>query len=168
MYNIPSTFLRLQKEARADAPDVTLNEIVGCQTDVSIAGLTVAFILCFLALQKSNLDIKYTSRYLSRWSGREKSTLCKLYQIAHILEAAGILKRSTVPREVRLVDRFFTPIEINHSKSGENPRNMYTLESLLVHVRPATEKILEKRMNEFIAELDPNERSLLLASAARS
>jgi hypothetical protein len=91
-----------------------------------------------------------------------------LYQIAHILEAAGVLERSTIPREVTLVDRFFRPIEIHDNSSGENAKHLYALESLLVHVRPATERILEKRMNEFLAELDRNEHSRPSAGAARS
>jgi hypothetical protein len=42
------------------------------------------------------LDIRQISRYLARQTGRRKSTLCKLYQIAHILEAAAVVIRSDV------------------------------------------------------------------------
>jgi hypothetical protein len=160
--NVRATFHKLQKEAHADSADATLNEIVGCQSDVSISGLTVAFILCFLALQRCKLDIKHISRYLSRYSGREKSTLCKLYQIAHILDAAGVLERSAVPREVTIANRFFIPIEL----SAETPKSLYCLEALLVHAEPVKERVLRKRTEEFLAELDPVERAAVLASGS--
>jgi hypothetical protein len=149
--SVPATFHKLQKEAHADSADPTLNEIVGCQTDVSISGLTAAFILCFLALRRPKLDIKHVSQYLARQSGRQKSILCKLYQIAHILEAAGVLERSAVPREVGIAKRFFAPIEFGE----ESP---YSLDALLVHAESVKERVVKKRVEEFVAELDQQER----------
>jgi hypothetical protein len=147
------TFTKLQRDVRANCPETTLNQIVGCQTDVSISGLSVAFVLCFLGLHQSKLDIKHVSRYLSRESGREKSTLCKLYQIAHILEAAGVLERSAVPREVKMVERFFSAIELDAEE--ERPTNPYRVDALLVHARLTKREVLQRRAREFRAAREP-------------
>jgi hypothetical protein len=161
---VHNTFYKLQKEAHADSPDVTLNEIVGHQHDVSISGLTVAFMLCFLGLHKSRLDIKHVSRYLARQSGRAKTTLCKLYQIANILEAAGVLERSLVPREVAIVSHFFAPIKLIGHTETTPPKSLYSLEALLIHVDSVKERALKKRAQEFLAVLGPLERAELLES----
>jgi hypothetical protein len=153
MFCITPTLTRLQQSAHADSADATLNEIVGRQTDVSIAALTSAFILCFLGLQKRTLDIKHISRYLSRQSGRDKSTLCKIYQIAHILEAAGVIERSVVPREVTIASSYFAPISLNASQGNAKQENLYAIASILVRERPTLEAVLGKREAEFMAEI---------------
>jgi hypothetical protein len=66
-----------------------------------------------LALHIQTLDIRQAARYLARTSGRNKTTRCKLYQIAHILGAAGILTRSGIMGQVTIVDRVYVPIDLN-------------------------------------------------------
>jgi hypothetical protein len=162
--NVLKTFYKLQKDAQAGSADLTLDEIVGCQTDVSVAGLTVAFILCFLALQKSRLDIKHVSLYLARHSRRKTTTLGKVYQISHILEAAGVMERSGLPREVGIVSCFFAPIELSEQTKRTAPKSLYSLEALLVHVDPVKERVLKTRAEEFLAALGREERAAALES----
>jgi hypothetical protein len=149
---VAPTLLRLQQSVHADFPDVSLNEIVGRQNDVSISALTTAFILCFLGLQKRTLDIKHISRYLSRQSGRSKSTLCKIYQIAHILEAAGVVERSDVPREITIAHQYFAVISL--TLGCVKPQNLYAISSILVQAPLTREEILSKRAVDFLAEVE--------------
>jgi hypothetical protein len=143
---VPPTFVRLQKDAHADFADVTLRAIVECQSDVSISALTIAFVLCFLGLQKCTLDIKQISRYLSG-----QSTLCRMYQVAHILEAAGVVERSVVPREITIAPPYFVPIPLNVRQVSGRSQNSYAISSLLVHAIPTVDEILRKREAEFLA-----------------
>jgi hypothetical protein len=111
--HIPFTFMTLQQNARADSSDIALDAIIVSSTTVSISTLTVGFVLCFLVLRLRTLDIKQITRYLSHKTGKQKSTLCKLYQIAHILEAAGVITRSEVAGEIVIVEKFFAPVGLN-------------------------------------------------------
>jgi hypothetical protein len=94
---VPATLLNLQWDAGADVPTAPLEQIVQAQNDVSISPLTVGFLLCFLALRQATFNIRQISRYLCRKTGRLKSAQCKLYQIAHILEAAGVIQWLAAP-----------------------------------------------------------------------
>ena len=76
---------------------------------ISIATLTEYFILCFFIFHKPSLYIKQIAHFLSRENGRYKTTLCKLYQVTHILESAGIIERSMVPGELSIVPTVFRP-----------------------------------------------------------
>lgn len=73
---------------------------------IQISNLTKSFALCFLVLKNNTLDIKRCAEILSKRNNRFKTTLCKLYQIAHILEAAGIFSKSTLPGEITFKSEF--------------------------------------------------------------
>jgi hypothetical protein len=120
----------------------------------------VEFLLCFLSLRKPTLFIKQVSRFLSRKSGRYKSTLCKLYQISHILEAAGILERSNIPGEITIISRFFAPIDINIPEEGVSP---FAINSLLNREKPEEMRILQKCRNDFLAEVEKSGRGRTVA-----
>jgi hypothetical protein len=62
----------------------------------------VGLILSFIAQGKQAMNIKKLAALLSRKNGRFRTTLCKLYQITHILEAVGIMEKSAVTGEVIL------------------------------------------------------------------
>jgi hypothetical protein len=116
-------------------------------TTVSISTLTVGFVLCFLALRMRTLDIKQVSRYLSHQTGRQKSRLCKLYQIAHILEAAGVITRSEVAGEIVIVEKFFAPVDLK-----DPAKNPFAIESILNRARPGEEQTLQNRRSDFCAQ----------------
>jgi hypothetical protein len=151
---IPLALLQMQRDAGADNPAVSLDQILGLQQSVSISRLTIGFFLCFLALREQTLDIKRISLYLSRRSGRNKSTLCKLYQIAHILEAAGVLARTPVPGQLTIVDMFFSPIELMSPQGDTDARNPYAIDSILNRNDLRENLIIQKRRNDFQVEFD--------------
>jgi hypothetical protein len=101
------------------------------------------------------LCIKRVSRFLTRGGRRCKSTLCKLYQVAHILEASGILERGSITGEVAMGDRFFRPVDILVSEQGASP---FALNSILNLERPAEEAVVQRRRLEFQSALDRTDR----------
>jgi hypothetical protein len=146
--NVPRTFQTIQIECSADSPIATLDQVVESQTSVSISKLTVGFVLCFLAMRQQTLNIKHISRYLSRRTGRNKSTLCKLYQIAHILEAAGIVAKGTSPGQLLITPKFFCLVDL---RLPEGP-NRFAIGAILNKKDPGEEAIIQRRRNEFQAE----------------
>jgi hypothetical protein len=150
---IPFALLKLQREAGAESGETTLDAIIGSCAIVSISSLTRQFVLCFLVLHLATMDIREISRYLSRKTGRRKSTLCKLYQIAHILEAASVLIRSDVPGSITLVDRFFTPVDIIAMARPAIGQSPYAIDSILNHENHNVETITARRRKEFSAEI---------------
>jgi hypothetical protein len=149
--HIPATLIQLQRDAHADCPNVSLDAIMGVDTTVGISILTARFMLCFLVLRTKSIDIQAVSRYIARWTGRFKSTLCKLYQIAHILEAVAIVTRSEIASKITLAERFFVPIEIKREGQGaaDNP---YSIQSLLHHTDLFEDGIVEARRTHFVVE----------------
>jgi hypothetical protein len=150
---IPFAFRRMQLEAGVGSPDLSLDAIIGSCDSVSISSLTVQFLLCFLTLRMPTLDIRKISRYLSRKHSQCKSTLCKLYQIAHILEAAEILSRSNSPGHVTLTARFFVPVDISLLPAPRRPVSPFSIEAILNPVNPAQDAVIFARREEFFAEL---------------
>jgi hypothetical protein len=148
---IPFRLRQLQLDVGADTAQATLDDIIGSSDMVSISALTMRFLLCFLVLRLKTMDIRQISRYLARRTGRRKSTLCKLYQVAHILEAAAICGRTETPGMVSLVDQFFAPVEITDLPQG--PGNPYAIDALLNHPRPPDDTVIAKRRADFFAEV---------------
>lgn len=91
---------------------------------ISISVLTVRFIKSFFTFNSQTINIKDIGNYLSRENGRTKTTTCKLYQIAHILEAASVVEKTIMPGEIRLPEEYF---KIEESQ----PRIPFTIEQLL-------------------------------------
>jgi hypothetical protein len=145
----PGTFLKIQLDAGADVPTASLDQIIRSENNVSISRLTVCFVLCFLALNESTLEIKHISRYLSRRTNRHKSILCTLYQIAHILEAAGVIHRSLVPGQLTVSFRYFSPVNLKKVDADGNERSPYAIGSILNQSDPVDELVYQKRRSEF-------------------
>jgi hypothetical protein len=142
---IPAALVKLQHDAGADCPATPLDRIVGCDNNVSIFGLTVGLLLCFLSLRQRALDIKHITQYLCRRTGRHKATLCKLYQIAHILESTGVFQRSHVPGQLEFVDRFFATLDLQ----AEN--NPFAMTSILNHSHSTEDLVFKRRKAHFRA-----------------
>jgi hypothetical protein len=158
---IRPTLLQIQSHVRVDNTYAPLDEIIRTDPMISIAKLTVAFMLCFLTLRKQSLDIKQIGRYLARMTGRYKSTLCKLYQIVHILEASGVVERSISPGEVTLLSRFYAPLDFNRCEIPES-RNPFSIEALLNRPQRPEDIIVERRRMEFYTEFHHGLRALSL------
>ncbi|OHS94353.1 hypothetical protein TRFO_11216 [Tritrichomonas foetus] len=121
--NVPKTLESIQKELKVNSPTATLEEIFQNNHCIGISNLTISFILCYLVMRVPMLDIKHVAMFLSRSNKRYKTTLCKLYQITHILEAAGIITRSLVPCVMILDPRFLVFVEINENNIQNNTIN---------------------------------------------
>lgn len=102
MDKIPITINEQIKEKQVDNPSVSLDEIMPQEERITISKLTINFILCFAALKEQALNLHSIATFLSRNNGRFKTTLCKLYQIVHILVLAGVVERRDMPSEVEL------------------------------------------------------------------
>jgi hypothetical protein len=150
---IPIVFRRLQLDANANCPEANLDSIIGGLEAVAIAPLTVQVVMCFLALHLETIDIRQVSRYLSRATRRHKSTLCKVYQIAHILEAAEIIRRSGSPGQVSIAPQYFVPVAIGFPAPAITPANPYSIEALLKHPDVNVEHVVQSRRADFFAEV---------------
>jgi hypothetical protein len=93
---------------------------------------------------------------MSRKSGQNQSTLGKLSQIAHILEAAGILARSPVPGYLTIVDQFFTLIELRSHHDEVNARSPSAISSILNRNDRCENFIAQKRRDDFQDEVNLN------------
>jgi hypothetical protein len=151
---VPIVFHRLQWDANAHSPEASLDSIIGGHDAVAIAPLTVQVVMCFLALHLQTIDIRQVSRYLSRATRRHKSTLCKVYQIAHILEAAEIIRRSGTPGQVTVEPKYFHPVAIGFPTPVITPANLYSIDSLLKHPHVDAQQVVQSRRAEFFAEVN--------------
>jgi hypothetical protein len=131
-----------------------LNQIVRSQSKISISRLIIGFLLCFLALRQASLDIKQISRYLCRKTGHHKST--KLYQIAPILETAGAMQLSVVPRQLTIIKLFFTPIDFKNFRDQSITCSPSAIHVILDHFDPLEDQLLEKSKRDFLAEFKRN------------
>lgn len=145
--NIPSTFETLQYTYKVNLPSSTLEDIFTNQQSIGISNLTVMLILCYLVMRVYSLDIKHVAMFLSRSNNRYKTTLCKLYQVTHILESAGIISRSLVPCVFILNKNYVRFVDIGKVKDEENPLSLANLLNDHSSVGPAL--AIEQRRVEF-------------------
>jgi hypothetical protein len=83
-------------------PDKSLTELFPPDNCVGLTSITQSLILLFAAMRVEVIDLREVSCWFSRNSGRYKTTLCKLYQIALILGAVGVLQRTQNVCEVKI------------------------------------------------------------------
>jgi hypothetical protein len=86
--------------------DKPLAELFPPDNCVGLPSLTMSFVLLFGALHMDSLDLRAASCFFSRNTVRYKSTLCKLYQIALILGALGVIERTANVCEVKIKQPF--------------------------------------------------------------
>jgi hypothetical protein len=86
--------------------DKSLCELFPSDHCVGLPSLTVSFMLLFGAMHIEKLDLREVSCFFSRNTIRYKSTLCKLYQIALILSAIGLIARTSQVCEVKIQPPF--------------------------------------------------------------
>ena len=89
--------------------DVLLSE----KPSISISHLTISLMMLFYTLKTQSLDIKKVATFLSKNNGRFKTTLCKLYQITHILDSLSVIGKSAVPSEVMLLPPYYMEMKLN-------------------------------------------------------
>jgi hypothetical protein len=74
------------------------------------------------------------------------------------------LERSNIPGEITIISRFFAPIDINILEEGVSP---FAINSLLNRERPEETRILQKRRNDFLAEVEKSGRGRVVAIGHR-
>jgi hypothetical protein len=87
-------------------PTKSLNDLFPPQRSIGLSALTISFLMVFVAIQVEIVDLREVSCLLSRISKGYKTTLSKLYQIATILGAVGLISRTPNVCEVRLEPPF--------------------------------------------------------------
>ncbi|EAX95470.1 hypothetical protein TVAG_059940 [Trichomonas vaginalis G3] len=92
---ISNHILTMRKEKEIDRPEISLDSLFPVETCVGVSNLTINFVLLFYALKSNKIDIRMAGQFLSRGTGRYKTTLCKLYQINLILATLGMTSKSS-------------------------------------------------------------------------
>lgn len=105
--NVPYRLHQLWENAKQAGNINKMSSLFNESNSISISKLTESFLTCFFFSKNLTLDIKKIGILLSQESGRYKTTLCKLYQISHILESAGIIIKSANPGELYISSLFF-------------------------------------------------------------
>jgi hypothetical protein len=136
--------LRELRQSRGiDDPSRNLTDLFPITECVGIANLTIALLLLFYAVRANHLDLRLAARVFSRGTTRFQSTLCKLYQICFVLSTAGIVARTTVSCEVRIMGQWLdypaVPTELNENHAP------LSLETLLNHKTPETQFAYKRR-----------------------
>lgn len=129
--NIPLYLRSLQKKYNVHIIDTKVEDIFKTDISIVISHLTQLFILCFLVFQIQTLNIKHVAHFLARHNHRYKTTLCKLYQIAHILEAAEILKHTSKPCILFLETKYFVTFDGNENSPKSKDPEPFSIKNLL-------------------------------------
>lgn len=145
--NIPYSLEILQHTHKVNLVSSTLEDIFTDQQNIKISNLTEMLMLCFLVMRVYTLDIKHVAIFLSRYNNRYKTTLCKLYQVTHILESAGIISKTFVPCVFTLNKGFVRFVDIK-IQDEENPLSLVNL--LNDHSSTGSLVIEERKIHFFL------------------
>lgn len=152
--NIPLYLHSLQKRFKVHILDTKVEDIFKSDTSIIISQLTQLFILCFLVFHIQTINIKHVAHFLSRHNHRYKTTLCKLYQITHILEAAEILKHTSKPCIIYIDSKYYMIIKGCENNTRSNDSNPFSIANLLNDHGPEKfQNEVLKRKNEFYSHL---------------
>ena len=110
LQNVKQTIKNMMYSHQLSEQNTKIDVLIPGEGSLSISQITESFLMCFIALGQQYLDIKDISYFLSIKSGRMKTTLCKLYQIAQILEVAGIISKTQTVSQLKLNDPYFINI----------------------------------------------------------
>ena len=110
---------------------------ISARTTITISELTKTFLVSFFSLNKSTLNIRELAGMLASSANRQKTLLCKLHQIAFILDTAGIIKKTdycyvTLSSEFSSIGKEPITIQSPVKVITETP-SFLSIESLLNH-----------------------------------
>ena len=145
--NITATLNSYQIKYKVNQAYLPLSKIVPIEICISLNTLTITLLVCFHALQIKCLDVKELAHFISRDNGRYKTTLCKLYQIIHILEAMGIILKKVKIGEIWIADQYYNPLPLTTTTELVNP---FSIDGLINRHIIDTEKVLQQRRSDFI------------------
>ena len=123
-----------------------ISSIISSEGCISIPRLSEDFILCFLSLETNTLNIISVSEFMSRNNHRNKTTRCKLYQVACILELLGIIHKSNNQSEFILDGKYFISASLQMSPAECNPSSF---ENLLNRAVPSITNPIIRRRREY-------------------
>lgn len=124
---IKETLERIATERCAFYSNVTLDQIFQNKGCISVQRITEEFLLLFIALEMRRIKILEAATYLSRENDREKTTRCKLYQVAAILEIANIIKKTDQPSEFEIMPEYFISASDRINKKSPDPNSLISL-----------------------------------------
>ena len=104
-FAIASKINKMKDKCQSASQDL----IVSNEKCISISHLTTALINSFIINNSQIVDLKTVASLFSQGNNRFKTTLCKLYQISHILEAAKIVCKTESPGKIALSMHVFAP-----------------------------------------------------------
>jgi hypothetical protein len=111
-----------------DDPSSTLVSLFQTPCPTGMGNLSVDYLLLYAALRSSRLDLRMVATLFSRGTRTFRSTLCKLYQIAFILCAAGVTTRTDMTCEVALMTPYINfEILPANQKDYINPLDLSTM-----------------------------------------
>lgn len=128
-----------------------LNYIVPSVGCISIPRLSEDFILCFLAMETNVLNIISVAEFMSRNNHRNKTTRCKLYQVACILELIGLIHKSNTQSEFVLENQYFVSATLKMAPTECNPSSF---ENLLNRAVPSITNPIIRIRRQFFAFYD--------------
>ena len=123
-----------------------LNSIISSEGCISIPRLSEDFILCFLSLETNTLNIISVSEFMSRNNHRNKTTRCKLYQVACILELIGLIHKTNNQSEFVLDGKYFISATLQMATTETNPSSF---ENLLNRAVPSIINPIIKQRREY-------------------
>lgn len=145
--NVVPTLKQLQSKFGVNCPDRKMRDIFVDERCISISNLTTVFMMMFFALRENSLNIKSMALFLSRNNGRFKTTQCKLYQISHILEAAGVVTRGGFTGKSTIEDRFY---KFADDESPSRSVSIMSIDMLLNRPRDDLIAWVDNRRREFM------------------
>ena len=151
--NIYPTLLQLAKDNHVFDKEITIDRVLQNDSSISISKLTQNFLLTYFALNENCLDIRAIASFISKNTGRYKSTLCKLYQITYILECIGVvIRKPEVAGFLTIGDGYF--VDSSKENHKQKPQaSILDINSLLNNPQPLKESDEEDyitlRRNEF-------------------
>lgn len=146
--NVITVLKEAQIKNQINSKEKSVMECIPIESCISMGHLSVSLLLCFMALNTQNLNIKQVALFLARENKRYKTMLCKLYQISHILEAIGIFTKSDKMGELTLDKQFFTVLPLEEQKPA--PKNIYSIDYFLNSPQDDTEQVYRKRRINFL------------------
>lgn len=124
---IKFTIERMANDHGVFHPNYGLDDIFTNHGCISVQRVTEEFLLLYVSLEQRKLNIIQAATFLSRHNEHEKTTRCKLYQVAAILEIAKIIKKADRPSEFELSSEYFISSSEKIMKKSPDPSSILSL-----------------------------------------
>lgn len=152
---IPRTIEKIAYTRGVFYTEFSLADIFSNKTCVTVQNITEEFILLFIALEMRRINILEAASYLSKGNDRGRTTRCKLYQVAAILEIANIIRKTGNPSEFELLPEYFVSFSAKMNHKKPDPSNIMTL---LNRPEPSCSdsisRVISSRLNEYYSQIE--------------